>query len=130
MSNLNKIFNWANKFDSKKELHEYLESEGYNVNELGNRGVNLVREKLAESKLRTAKTKRANLARAKELLAERDDLENLKLLLSDLNTSNSNFAYQFSKLDVITEEDAISMLDEQGILELVEKLEQEKHGEK
>src|SRR5699024_11695127 len=107
MNNLSKILQWLSDFEDKEARDEYLESKGYDVNQVGKDGANFIKQQLAESKLKQAQKKKQLLARAQKLVDE-SDIDTRELIS---NTDKSSiYAYQFSKHEDISEEDALEML--------------------
>jgi len=122
MNNLSKILQWLSDFEDKEARDEYLESKGYDVNQVGKDGANFIKQQLAESKLKQAQKKKQLLARAQKLVDESDI--DTRDLISNTGQS-SNFAYQFSKHEDISEEDALEMLTDEQLLRIIEELEKD-----
>lgn len=120
MKNLSKILQWLSDFEDKKARDEYLKSKGYNVDKVGKQGADFIKKQLAKNKLKQAKKKKELLARAKKLVDEHDI--DTKDLISNTGQSSS-FAYQFSKHEDISEEDALEMLNDEQLLRIIEELE-------
>lgn len=122
MSELAKILSWLGKTESKEERDDYLKEKEYDLDKLDERGVNLFGEIIAKNKLQLANEKKDLLKRAKKLIQAQDDSFSLNTFLSSLNTEKSDFAYQFSKFENITENDALGMLNDAELLKIIEKL--------
>ncbi|MCW9706210.1 hypothetical protein [Fodinibius salsisoli] len=122
MNNLSKILQWLSDFEDKEARDEYLESKGYDVNQVGKDGANFIKQQLAERKLKQAQKKKQLLARAQKLVDESDI--DTKDLISNTG-QGSNFAYQFSKHEDISEEDALEMLTDEQLLRIIEELEKD-----
>lgn len=125
MDNSAKILQWLGNFDNKDERNDYLESEGYDVDELKSQGVSKFKKLVADQKLKEAKKRRELFKRAKELVSSQFPDTSFPHVLSDLSIDNSRFDYHFSKLENITNDDALNMLNDEQLLAIIEKLEQE-----
>lgn len=125
MKKLAKILSWLGEFEDKKARDEYLKSKGYDLDKLEEEGVNTFKKALAENKLKKAREKRGFLKRAQELLESQSQDVSLKSILSNMQSPESEFAFQFSKLDDISDEDALKMFNDEQLLKIIEKLEKE-----
>jgi hypothetical protein len=125
MDNSAKILQWLGNFDNKDERNDYLESEGYDVDELKSQGVSKFKKLVADQKLKEAKKRRELFKRAKELVSSQFPDKSFPHVLSDLSIDNSRFDYHFSKLENITSDDVLNMLNDEQLLAIIEKLEQE-----
>lgn len=119
MNDLTNILQWLSDFEDKDARDQYLESKGYDVDKAGERGVNFIKKQLAEAKFREARKKKDLLAKAKEM-ADQNDID-VKNFLNNSGQTH-NFAYQFSKHEDITKEDALEMLTDQQLLQVIEQL--------
>ena len=125
MKKLAKILSWLGEFEDKTARDEYLKSKGYDLDKLKEEGVNTFKKALAENKLKKAREKKSLLKRAQELLKSQSQEISLKSILSNMDSPESKFAFQFSKLDDISDEDALKMFNDEQLLQLIEKLEKE-----
>lgn len=125
MDNSVKILTWLGNFENKDERNDYLKSEGYDVEELKNQGASKFKKLIADQKLKEAKRKRVLFNKAKELVTSQFPDKSFPNVLSNLNIDNLRFDYHFSNLESITADDALNMLNDEQLLKIIEKLEQE-----
>jgi hypothetical protein len=121
MDNLYKILDWAGKFESKNEAEEYLSEKGYDVEKEKNDGLNHIKSMLAKAKLNEARSKMEMLNRVKKLMKEKRAEE----LLASTSFDPTQAYALFSKLEKVSESDALEMLNEKKVLELLEILDKE-----
>ncbi|MBO6794654.1 MAG: hypothetical protein JJ895_12140 [Balneolaceae bacterium] len=123
MSELGKILQWVETFEDEKKREEYLKSKGFEIEAIDNKAIDIFDQISSKNILRRARHRKALFERASELIQERDSI-NVKELISSFKTKSSNqFAYQFSKLDNVSDEDVLNMLKDEELLKVIENLE-------
>jgi len=122
MNNLSKILQWLSDFEDKEARDEYLESKGYDAGQVGKDGANFIKQQLAKHKLKQAQNKKQLLARAQKLV-DKNDIDTRDLISN--TDQSSDFAYQFSKQEDISEQDALEMLTDEQLLRIIEELEKD-----
>ena len=120
MSELGKILRRIGDFDNKENRDRYLESKGHDLKELDQNAVDIFNRISAKSKLKEARIRKELFTKARKLLEEKDVPDVKKLISSSIS---SQFAYQFSKLENISTNDILSMLKDEELLKIIEKLE-------
>lgn len=124
-----KLFSLIGEFEDSAEVDEYLESRGYNIEDLEKRGDAFLSKMVKKAMVKEGKRKKELFNRAQELFKSLDidnPLEVLKERIREQQASSP--AFSFSKLDNISEEDALDMLEDEELMRLIQELEEKENG--
>ncbi len=128
MDKLSGFLKSLSQFEDYDEAKEYLEDTGRNVDELENSGLEFVKSALANHRLNQAEAKKRILQEAERLKKEKKSGDVIINAILALKKSSDLFKYGHSKLEGIDETEALSMLEDQELLELLNALEQDNYG--
>lgn len=106
-----------------KELDEELIMEGMQPDKIAKEGLERFNMMRTELKLENAATKKAIIAKAKEQLSlYTRDLKNPREALMQLFGGHKEALSFFSKIESIDDQDALDMLDDATLLDIIEKI--------
>lgn len=124
MTELGRILKRISSFEEKEFRDNYLESNGFNLDEVDSEASVFFKRHLANEKLATAQSRKDIFKKAVQLVKQKTKemgAEDLSILFK--TKGNESFAYQFSKLSEVSEEDMLSMLNDEELLKVIDKLE-------
>ena len=115
--------------DDKEEAREVLEEAGKSPEEVRRRGREFIRRMSGQAELARAKQKKSRLEQLRDEVKDylHREVENAKEALAEVmaGISGESPEFHFRKIEDLSEEDALEMLDEAELLRILEEREHE-----
>lgn len=116
--------------DDKEEAREVLEEAGKSPEEVRRRGREFIRRMSGQAELARAKQKKSRLEQLRDEVKDylHREVENAKEALAEVmaGISGESPEFHFRKIEDLSEEDALEMLDEAELLRILEERKQER----
>ena len=116
--------------DDKEEAREVLEEAGKSPEEVRRRGRKFIRKVSGQAELARAKQKKSRLEQLRDEVKDylHREVENAKEALAEVmaDISGESPEFHFRKIEDLSEEDALEMLDEAELLRILEERKQER----